>query len=714
MTNAQAVDYTWHLTSGSANFTDSSRWDPIGVPTAGDNVYINDAGSSTSTVLINSGDALQFATMNFSQGFINMSGGTVTASDRQHIYSSSGTGDTGYELQVSGGAVWTTTERFIIGEISGTADALVTGSGTTLASNGYFVIGNGAGTGKLTVSNGASIQKLTGGDKLIVGDGGVGRLTVNNNSTVSSAADVNLGWNGGDGLATLNDTASMTVASGKAAMIGFTNNGVGKLVLNGDSSASFGGSLDVARDQATGTLEIHDTASVTVANDLMIARNSAGNREGRVLMDGAGSELSVGGNLNVGYVDAGSLGYLTMSSTSSATVSGLFQVAHDNSTGTVSLSQNASLVANGTGNSNWGTGAGKAYVTLADNSSMSIAAAKTTIVDGNSSTAVVTVQDNAQLIFAGSVTLGHYNNANNSSATLNIGNGNGTALVQSSNLIMGRNDDFNNSPTSTVNLNAGGVLAANNIVKGGGGAEKKVINANGGTIKALSNQAEFFTNVGSVAGGTVTGHVPVNIQSGGLTFDTNGFAVGTANSFSGVGGLTKAGAGVLTLSGGGAYTGTTAVNAGTLLIKTTALTGGGAASLGAATLQINDTAGAFSQSLGALTLTGNATIDFNLNGNSALAFADSSANNWGSFTLTLSNFTVGSDTLRFGTTSDGLTGAQLSYLTLGVEGYTASLDVNGFVQFTAVPEPSTWSLLVGSGLVALVIARRRSAGRRQA
>jgi outer membrane autotransporter protein len=53
----------------------------------------------------------------------------------------------------------------------------------------------------------------------------------------------------------------------------------------------------------------------------------------------------------------------------------------------------------------------------------------------------------------------------------------------------------------------------------------------------------------------------------GATFDTNGNTVTLASALSGIGGLTKIGAGALTLSGISSYSGATAVNAGTLTVN---------------------------------------------------------------------------------------------------------------------------------------------------
>jgi len=74
--------------------------------------------------------------------------------------------------------------------------------------------------------------------------------------------------------------------------------------------------------------------------------------------------------------------------------------------------------------------------------------------------------------------------------------------------------------------------------------------------------------------------------------------------------------------------------------------------------------GGLSQRLGTLQLAGSdpsvlRIIDFG-SGAGALTFADSSAQDWGGFTLTITNYALGTAKLRFGTSGSGLTPAQLS------------------------------------------------------
>ena len=830
MTNAQAVDYTWHLTSGSANFTDSSRWDPTGVPAAGDNVYINDAGSSTSTVLINSGDTIAFKDMNFSQGFINMSGGTVTTTGRQHIYSSSGTGDTDYELQVSGGAVWTTTERFIIGEFSGTVDALVTGSGTTLTSNAYFVIGNGGGTGKLTVSNGASIQKLTTGDKLLVGDGGTGKLTVNDNSTVSSAAEINVGWNGGNGEVILNNTADFSTVSGGGKSIFLANsNGVnpttGVVTLNDSATMKGDNEIWVGNGSGgTATLNVYDHATATgkannfhigrasstgtvnvggrTANDpngygalvannnLMLSESSGGNATLNVNSHGTVQVTNAAtiGNAGTATVNLSDSASMTAGSTvigkgganatvnlngdSIFTVTGEASIGRDGGTGKVVINDTADMSAsiltvgqytNNGGRSGTlemhGTGTGATltvsnrltighyydtdgYLTTDGNSTINVitggdfvvasAAARGTVslggntvvnvanafrvakvTDGiNGGQGTVTLSDNAQL----STTAGYISVAENGTGTLTM-NGNSSLTAGSGYLYVGSaasSDDSKNAAVGTLtvdgglvtattalrmaeksygtallNLN-GGTVVAGQITEGAGNG---TINFNGGTVKAAADQSDYFA-------GFENGDL--NLQNDGLNFHTNGHNVAITQSFSGGGGVTKIGAGTLTLAASSGYSGGTVISAGTVQAGATYSLGDGNVLVSGGTLDLNDAA-----SLELDLITGNLTLD---GGALSLSLGDSIVS-FGSFdlangTVDLSGYTLGTyQILNF---AGGGSVGSLTFTGLG-DGLQGEINTSGQLVVAAVPEPSTVALLTICGGAALFVsmARRR-------
>ena len=114
--------------------------------------------------------------------------------------------------------------------------------------------------------------------------------------------------------------------------------------------------------------------------------------------------------------------------------------------------------------------------------------------------------------------------------------------------------------TGTVNLN-GGTLQTHRVQKGSGTG---TFNFNGGTLKATAANTTFMT-----------GLTAANVRDGGAVIDTAGFnvtiaqglqhsAIGGDNATDG--GLTKQGAGTLTLSGANSYNGATTVRNGTLAL----------------------------------------------------------------------------------------------------------------------------------------------------
>jgi autotransporter-associated beta strand protein len=204
----------------------------------------------------------------------------------------------------------------------------------------------------------------------------------------------------------------------------------------------------------------------------------------------------------------------------------------------------------------------------------------------------------------------------------------------------------------------------------------------------------------------------VNNNGGRLTvdgaFDTTIGSPTGRGDITGTGGLTKNGAGNLTLGGtvANGYTGGTIINAGTITAAKANAFGNGALTLSGSEITLN-TSGK-NQTFGVLNLAGSATIDLGA-GASALTFANSSGSAW-TGGLTILNWTQGSDSIRVGTASGGLTSAQLLAFNFpDVGGFVGAIqDANGFV--IPVPEPSTvsLSLLGGFGLSFLIYRRRKN------
>jgi autotransporter-associated beta strand protein len=305
------------------------------------------------------------------------------------------------------------------------------------------------------------------------------------------------------------------------------------------------------------------------------------------------------------------------------------------------------------------------------------------------------------------------------------------------------------SVTRSIDLGAGlgsdsGMVF--NLVAGGGGftfysslTPLGIRNQTGGTYVGILNNDDnvqtynvpvIMANVSS--GGGNSASQTFNAAAGGLTF--SGAYVGTASTLNnnggrltvdgafdttiglstgrgdvvGTGGITKNGNGTLTLGGTNAntYSGGTIINAGTILAAKANALGNSSGTLQLSGGTFNT--GGKNQAIGTLNLTSSATLDLGT-GASAVTFANSSAIAWGEGTFHILNWTTNVDSIRFGTTSAGLTSTQLSQIVFDdVPGFWGTIiDNSGFI--VPVPEPSTiaLSLLGGFGL-AIAIRRRKS------
>ncbi|MBB5350762.1 autotransporter-associated beta strand protein/T5SS/PEP-CTERM-associated repeat protein [Haloferula luteola] len=107
----------------------------------------------------------------------------------------------------------------------------------------------------------------------------------------------------------------------------------------------------------------------------------------------------------------------------------------------------------------------------------------------------------------------------------------------------------------TIHLQTGGTLETRVVDEGTGTGGSSTVEFDGGTLVALGDSSEFMkvdTATISAQGGTI---------------DSGGFIVATTQVFSGAGGITKRGSGMLTLKSTQTYTGTTRVEAGTLITQ---------------------------------------------------------------------------------------------------------------------------------------------------
>ncbi|MEO5916496.1 MAG: autotransporter-associated beta strand repeat-containing protein [Luteolibacter sp.] len=240
-------------------------------------------------------------------------------------------------------------------------------------------------------------------------------------------------------------------------------------------------------------------------------------------------------------------------------------------------------------------------------------------ISGASAQAVVDLSANAQFNATTSAfVIGQFGTG---FATLNMA---GTSQLNTSTVVLG-GANAASAVYGVINLN-GGTISTGSIRKGtsstAASSTANVLNADGGSIKATThaNNSDFLA-------GTF-----VNLNAGGLVFDTNGNNVGISNVMSGTGGLTKANTGgTLTLSNVNTYGGGTIVNGDTLALAT----GGGSGAIRGA-LTINSGAIVNLTSGNALGFTNSAKVNsIAVNGGTLSAASGTGDQGWGvAYTLT--------------------------------------------------------------------------------
>ena len=291
------------------------------------------------------------------------------------------------------------------------------------------------------------------------------------------------------------------------------------------------------------------------------------------------------------------------------------------------------------------------------------------------------------------------------------------------------------------NLNANGTRTNVNVA----GTGDAVVMQGGGQINSNANLQLTRVSGGNVVfdavnNGTATVAANMNLNGQTRTFNIADGSATSDMTVSGVilnGGLTKAGAGTLTLSSatGNTYSGNTAINVGTLLVTNTSGSGTGTGTVavsnsgsvlggtgiitGAVTVNAGaNITGATNGTVGALTLT--STLGFSgASGNLATYLVDLSGATSDTLAITSSLSLSGVfDQITFNGTADGTTTYILATyssvsgifdtVTNLPGGYQLVYNVNGTeLDLVPVPEPSTWAAGILAALAVVYTQRRR-------
>ena len=228
-----------------------------------------------------------------------------------------------------------------------------------------------------------------------------------------------------------------------------------------------------------------------------------------------------------------------------------------------------------------------------------------------------------------------------------------------------------------------------------------VLSAGTLTVNESNTTTSLSTAVGTTLGFGATKTLTLN-QMGNATL---------AGALAGAGNFALTGGGTASLTGGGGMTGSLSASGGSTyrVAAANGLPTSANLTLAASTLAL----GGFNQTLGTLTLgAGVSTLDFG-SSTAALVFAPISGETW-SGSLSITNYTSGSDTLRFGADSSTVTSGYLSAITFAsFSAGGAAVVSGGFVvpAGSAIPEPGTYAALLGL-LSFLLAVRRRICARR--
>ncbi|TLM77066.1 autotransporter domain-containing protein [Microbulbifer harenosus] len=406
--------------------------------------------------------------------------------------------------------------------------------------------------------------------------------------------------------------------------IGVDTGSSGMVTVTGEGSDwANNGSLSVG-NRGTGTLSIEDGGMVS-NTDGYIGYDAGSS--GTVTVTGEGSGWTNSSALHVGINGTGTLNIEDGGSVSNT--AGYIGANHG-STGRVTVTGKGS----GWTNSNWLYVGINGSGTLNIENGGTVSNSSSYIGRFSSSTGTVTVTGAG----SGWTNSGWIIVGIDGSGMLNIEDG---GKVSGAALAMGDADGSSGALLLSGTETGRGVLETGFVQKRDGGAS---FTFDGGILRATANQADFLP---SFAAGDVT------IAAGGAYIDSNGFDIGIATDLQGSGSLTKLGAGTLTLAGANSYTGSTTIEAGTLLAgASTALVQNTAFTINGGTLDLNGydhVMSSLSGGGGTLAI-GGAGLTVDQTGDTAYAGALTGV---GSFQKT------GSGTLEFSGDSSGFTGATL-------------------------------------------------------
>jgi len=520
------------------------------------------------------------------------------------------------------------------------------------------------GNGNVTVASGATLDlngKTIGSTNAlsIIGSAAL----VNNNATASSFAGLvtltgNATINAATGNITLGnigtisgDTFTLTVDGAKDTSItsiigtgagGITKNGAGRLTLAGANTLSGAININTGTLRITNASGLGNTSRVTIASGATLDVSGVSQTNSNaVTVSGAGDTV------------AGRTGAITNTTSTDATLRGLVTLAGDTTISAASGDLNLTNAGSITGS-------------------------------GFTLTALTNGSKNIQIDSTIDTGLGGIIKTGTGRLTLNAGNSyTGTTQINAGTVRvthargLGESGDVNVASGATLDLYGQTITKTNTVTISGTGAAS----AGGALANSKASDATSFNGLVKLGA-----NATINASSNNITLNNtgtttgDGFTLTVAGAYNttiagiigtGTGGLIKNGAGTLTLNGVNTYTGTTTINAGTIVTKSANIAGD---IVNNATLEFNNTSAANYSG----TITGSGIFTKSGAGNVTLnsAIAHTGATNITAGTLTLgsnngkltgtSSITVSKDaTLKSTNTTDSVQQASAIVLNSG-------------------------------------------------
>ncbi|MDY3557767.1 autotransporter-associated beta strand repeat-containing protein [Gemmata sp. JC673] len=439
-------------------------------------------------------------------------------------------------------------------------DIQIQGDGYTLIGNDVTLdaaLTDSAASGSTTISlniNGAgSISKTGAGDFIL-----------NASSTLTGAVTISAGTFTIVSPESLADTAAVTVASGANFVLDGADETIGSLTGGGtislgtstlttggnNGSTTFSGTITGSGNlvkTGTGTFTLSGTNSgytggTTVTAGALVVANDSALGSGALTLGGGTLSFDADRTVANAITLNAALSTIVVPPATAVTLSGV--ISQTGGARGINKFDGGTLTLSGANTFTGPVALNGGTLTLAGGAALNDAVAVT--VAGGATLALSADETIGSLAGSGAVSLGAFN--------LTTGGNNGSTTL--SGAVSGTGTVFKNG-TGTFTLSGTNTYGNTTVL---GGTLSVATDANLGTGPIVLSPGSTFQITG-----TTNINNPIAIGGGTATID-NALAVELSGVISAPGGLTKTGAGTLTLSTSSSYTGATTVAAGTLLI----------------------------------------------------------------------------------------------------------------------------------------------------